>query len=71
MRYDFTKVQEHMAIHGLTLRQAQDITGVHASTIHVALRTGRAHQSTALKLTKAFRISMKDIQVRTNGRKTA
>lgn len=72
MRYDFRKIQEAIDVSGKTLRQIEELSGLHYSTISRALRTGRAHQSTALKLTNAFCISMKDIQVRNgNGRKSA
>lgn len=72
MRYDFRKIQEAVNVSGKTLRELEDLTGVCYTTIHRALKTGRAHQKTALRLTNAFRISMKEIQVKNgNGRKTA
>lgn len=64
MKYDFRKVQKAIALSGKTLRQVEEITGINNGTVSRALRSGRAHQSTALKLTKAFRLSMADIQVR-------
>ena len=39
------------------------------TTISRAIRSGRAHQSTAVRLANAFRISMKDIQAQPNGKK--
>ena len=71
MRYDFTKVQEAISLNGKTLAEMEKLTGINNGTISRVLRTGRAHQSTALKLVNVFHLSMKDIQVRSNGKKTA
>ena len=67
MQYDFRKVQEQIALSGKTLREVEEMTGVCYTTISRALRTGRARQSTALKLTKTFRLSMKDIVIKRRG----
>lgn len=64
MRYDFRKIQEAIQISGKTLRDVEDMTGLDYSTVSRAMKTGRAHQSTAVALTKAFRVSMKAIQVK-------
>lgn len=64
MRYDFRKIQEAINEQGLTLEQIGAKAHVHYTTVLKALKTGRAHQSTALALTKALKVSMKDIQVR-------
>jgi len=64
VRYDFSKVQTAIDESGKTLREVEELAGVDYSTVSRVLKTGRAHQSTALALTKAFRISMKDIQVK-------
>ena len=64
MRYDFRKVQEQIDISGKTLREVQDMSGVHYTTISRALKANQASQKTALALTKAFGISMKDIQAK-------
>jgi hypothetical protein len=68
MRYDFRKVQEAIDHSGKTFREVEALSGVDETTICRVLRTGRAAKSTALRLTNAFRISMKDIQIQaTNG----
>lgn len=64
MRYDFRKVQELVDLSGKTLREVEEMSGVYYTTVSRALKTGRASKKTALALTKAFRISMKDIQIK-------
>lgn len=64
MRYDFRKIQDAVDESGKTLRELEELTGVDYSTISRALKTGRSHQSTALALTKLFRIPMKDILIK-------
>lgn len=64
MEYDFGKVQELIELGGKTLREVEEMTGVCYTTISRALRTGHARPSTALKITKAFRLSMKDIRIK-------
>lgn len=64
MQYDFRKVQEAFTASGKTLRALEAETGVNYTTISRALTTGRARQSTAVALTKYFRIPMKAIVIR-------
>lgn len=64
MQYDFRKVQKAIALSGKTLTDVEKLTGINNGTISRILRTGRAHQSTAMKLVKAFKLSMADVQVR-------
>jgi len=76
MRYDFRKVQEAITVSGKTLRAAEELTGVPYTTIGRALKTGRAHQSTALRLIEGFRsegfdIVMEDILVQPRRKKYA
>lgn len=71
MRYDFRKVQEAIALSGKTLKELEELTGIDESTISRAVRSGRAHQSTAVALTRYFRLSMRDIQAQPKRRKTA
>ncbi len=76
MRYDFRKVQKAIAESGKTYKEVEELTGIDYTTVSRAIRTGRAHQSTALALTKAFRVPMRDIQIseqtpKTKERKTA
>lgn len=70
MQYDFRKVREAIALSGKTYKQVEDLTGIDETTISRVIRSGRAHQSTAVRLANAFRVSMKDIQVQSNGKKT-
>lgn len=64
MRYDFRKVQEAIDVSGKTFREIEKMTGVDYTTVSRALKTGRARQSTALALTKTFKVRMEDVQVK-------
>lgn len=63
MKYDFRKVQRAIALEGKTLRDVERLTGVNNGALSRALRSGRAHPSTALKLVNAFRLTMADVLV--------
>jgi len=64
MTYDFSKIQEAIELRAKTLREVQDESGVHYTTISVALKTNRARPSTAKALTKWAKLSMKDVLVK-------
>jgi hypothetical protein len=71
MRYDFSKIQEAIDLGGKTLRQVQDESGIHYTTISVALKTNRARPSTAKALVKWAGISMRDVVIKRMRRKVA
>lgn len=66
MRYDFRKIQDAINELGKTFKEVEAMTGIDETTVARVLRTGRAAKSTALGLTKAFDIPMRDIQVKRN-----
>lgn len=61
MQYDFRKVQKAIDLSGKTMLDVERMTGINNGTLSRILRTGRAHQSSALKLVKAFRLTMADV----------
>jgi hypothetical protein len=64
MQYDFTKIRSAIDESGKTLRDVERATGINNGALSRALRSGRAHPSTALALTKLFRLQMKDVLVK-------
>lgn len=71
MRYDFTKLQRAIDKEGMTLRDVQDMTGIHYSTMSKAFSSGRAHPRTALRLSKLFNLELHPIRERRGSKKAA
>jgi transcriptional regulator with XRE-family HTH domain len=63
MIYDFSRLRKEIVLRGLTLQQVEELSGVPYATVSRVIKTGQAWPSTAVRLVKAFELTMEDIYI--------